>query len=165
MTFSSSCSLSVLHRSSLFTHFSHYSHLCDTWVSHHQTTGNVWVTHEEMETLAATPPTVSLPWLAGCWWLLASVVTLEARSKLPSQPPDLIACLLFVTSVWFISPLLIRLHGLSQATWNKILFCLVVCVFLSFLLPLVVLLSPSRPYRLCVCVCVCVCVCSCFNIS
>lgn len=29
-------------------------------VSNDQTTGNVWVTHEEMETLAATPPTVSL---------------------------------------------------------------------------------------------------------
>uniref|UniRef100_A0AAQ5XWN6 SAM domain-containing protein n=1 Tax=Amphiprion ocellaris TaxID=80972 RepID=A0AAQ5XWN6_AMPOC len=28
------------------------------------TTGNVWVTHEEMESLAATPPTVSVPGLA-----------------------------------------------------------------------------------------------------
>lgn len=30
-------------------------------VSHGQSTGNVWVTHEEMESLAATPPTVSPP--------------------------------------------------------------------------------------------------------
>lgn len=28
-------------------------------VSHGQSTGNVWVTHEEMESMAATPPTVS----------------------------------------------------------------------------------------------------------
>lgn len=30
-------------------------------VVNNQSTGNVWVTHEEMESLAATPPTVSLP--------------------------------------------------------------------------------------------------------
>uniref|UniRef100_A0AAQ5ZWU4 SAM domain-containing protein n=1 Tax=Amphiprion ocellaris TaxID=80972 RepID=A0AAQ5ZWU4_AMPOC len=34
------------------------------------TTGNVWVTHEEMESLAATPPTVSVPGLA--WHPVAS---------------------------------------------------------------------------------------------
>lgn len=39
----------------------HAALTCGWGVSNDQTTGNVWVTHEEMESLAATPPTVSLP--------------------------------------------------------------------------------------------------------
>lgn len=62
--------------------------ISDWLVSNDQTTGNVWVTHEEMESLAATPPTVSLPWLAGHWWLLTSMVVVELCFKLSSVLPD-----------------------------------------------------------------------------
>lgn len=65
-------------------------------LSNDQTTGNVWVTHEEMESLAATPPTVSQPELAGCWWLLASVVSRQARSKLPLGPQVLNNCCMLI---------------------------------------------------------------------
>lgn len=89
----------------------HTSLTCDWGVSNDQTTGNVWVTHEEMESLAATPPTVSVPWLARHRWLLASLVTVEACSKLPSGRPDLTRDLHILVCdmlFWLIAPVLIQ---------------------------------------------------------